>query len=152
MEASATGAATGAGAASSPFTAEDLRRAEYYLQHPSPENAVYVDPGNPRLYRYTGNTDWVKALYPSWTPQMSHNLSLSGGSDKTTYYASLGYLDQAGTLEASKQKFQKYNVSFKLDSELAPWLDVNTRITFNRTDNNDPASVSYGSAELIKTI
>ena len=38
---------------------------------------------------------------------MSHNLSLSGGSDKTTYYASLGYLDQTGTLEASKQKFQK---------------------------------------------
>jgi hypothetical protein len=51
-------------------------------------NAVYVDPGNPRIYRYTGNTDWVKALYPSWAPQMSHNLSLSGGSDKTTYYAS----------------------------------------------------------------
>lgn len=47
MEASATGAATGAGAASSPFTAEDLRRAEYYLQHPSPENAVYAS-GKPK--------------------------------------------------------------------------------------------------------
>lgn len=107
MEASATGAATGAGAASSPFTAEDLRRAEYYLQHPSPENAVYVYPGNPRLYRYTGNTDWVKALYPSWTPQMSHNLSLSGGSDKTTYYASLGYLDRGRNLRSFKTKISE---------------------------------------------
>ncbi|WBS74541.1 TonB-dependent receptor [Elizabethkingia meningoseptica] len=150
MEASATGAASGTGGAESPFTAEDLRRAEYYLLHPTPENAVYVDPGNPRLYRYTGNTDWAKAMYPSWAQQMSHNLSLSGGSDKTSYYTSLGYLDQAGTLAASNQKYQKYNILFKLDSELAPWLDVNTRITFNRTDNNDPAGVSYGSAEILK--
>ena len=94
------------GAASSPLQLKIYAEAEYFMQHPSPENAVYVDPGNPRLYRYTGNTDWVKALYPSWAPQMSHNLSLSGGSDKTTYYASLGYLDQAGTLEASKQNFR----------------------------------------------
>lgn len=151
MEASATGAATGAGAASTPFTAEDLRRAKYYLQNPSPENSVYVDPGNPRLYRYVGNTDWVKALFPSWAPQMSHNLSLSGGSDKTTYYTSLGYLDQGGTLEASKQKFKRYNVSFKLNSELTPWLDVNTRIAFNRTDNNDPASIQIGSSERISS-
>ncbi|HFK5527934.1 TPA: SusC/RagA family TonB-linked outer membrane protein [Elizabethkingia anophelis] len=150
-EASATGAATGAGAASSEFTAEDLRRAEYYLQNPSPENSVYVDPGNPRLYRYTGNTDWVKALFPNWAPQMTHNLSLSGGSDKTTYYASLGYLDQAGTLDASKQKYQRYNVSFKLDSELAPWLDVNTRIAFNRTDDNNPTDITIASSERIST-
>jgi hypothetical protein len=64
----------------------------------------------------------------------------------------LGYLDQAGTLEASKQKFQKYNVSFKLDSELAPWLDVNTRITFNRTDNNDPANVAMEVRNLLNDL
>ena len=37
-----------------------------------------------------------------WTPSQTHNISVSGKSGKTTYNASLGYLDQNGLMKLAK--------------------------------------------------
>ncbi|HVZ57583.1 MAG TPA: SusC/RagA family TonB-linked outer membrane protein [Chitinophagaceae bacterium] len=42
------------------------------------------------------NTNWYDAVFHA-APTQSHQLSASGGDDKTTFYASVGYLDQQGT-------------------------------------------------------
>lgn len=149
MEANETGAATGGGTASNAFTAEDLQRAKNYMQNPTPENAVYVDPGNPNLYRYVGNTDWVEALYPSYAPQMQHNLSFRGGDEKTTYIASLGYFNQEGILRAANQDFNRYNGSLKIDSDIKSWLTLNFRMQLNRVKDNSPANIEFGSIERL---
>ena len=47
-----------------------------------------------------GSTDWQDQATNSTLAQ-EHNLSLSGGSENTTYRASLGYLDQPGLMEDS---------------------------------------------------
>ena len=47
-----------------------------------------------------GTTDWQDEATRSTLAQ-EHNLSLSGGSESTTYRASLGYLDQPGLMEDS---------------------------------------------------
>jgi iron complex outermembrane receptor protein len=47
-----------------------------------------------------GSTDWQDESTRSTLAQ-EHNLSLSGGSENTTYRASLGYLDQPGLMEDS---------------------------------------------------
>ncbi len=44
------------------------------------------------------NTDWMKAIERSQAFSQNHNLSLSGGSNKTTYSASLNYFDKEGIL------------------------------------------------------
>lgn len=41
------------------------------------------------------NTDWFKELFRS-TPTQTHTMSFSGGGDKSTTYASLGYFTDAG--------------------------------------------------------
>lgn len=46
------------------------------------------------------NTDWQEATMRT-AVQHSHNLSFSGGSEATTYRASLGYLNQEGLLQNS---------------------------------------------------
>ena len=47
------------------------------------------------------NTDWFKTLFRS-TPTQTHTLSYSGGSEKSTSYASLGYYTDAGWTVADR--------------------------------------------------
>lgn len=149
MEANATGGLTGGETAYDPFTNLDLQKAQEYIKNPTPENAVYVDPGNPKLYRYVANTNWVKELYPGYAPQLQHNLSISGGDDKTTYVSSFGYFNQEGLLKAAKQDFNRYNASLRINSDIKPWLNLNSRLLINRVDDNSPASTGIGSVESI---
>lgn len=48
------------------------------------------------------NTDWMKAIEKDAALSHNHNLSLSGGNDKSTYSASLNYLSKEGILSGSK--------------------------------------------------
>jgi iron complex outermembrane receptor protein len=47
---------------------------------------------------YGADTDWVKAISQNKISQV-HNLSLSGGFHKTTYYVALNYRDHEGMLK-----------------------------------------------------
>lgn len=57
-------------------------------------------------------TDWFDELFRNAISQ-SHFLSLSGGSEKSTYYVSFGYSQDNGLLK--KNDYDRYNVSAKLD-------------------------------------
>ena len=53
--------------------------------------------------------DPLDMFMKDWTPQQKHNLSVSGGSDKTTYNISLGYLNQQGILKVNTDEYDRYN-------------------------------------------
>ena len=58
----------------------------------------------------TNNTDWFDLLFQ--TPfSHSHSLSVSGGSDKTTYRASFGYTDTKNTAIGNEQKAYSGNLN-----------------------------------------
>ncbi|PWJ57942.1 TonB-linked SusC/RagA family outer membrane protein [Dyadobacter jejuensis] len=135
-EADATGGRTGGTQASNKFTDLDFENAQKYFNDPINNLPVYVDPGNPSVYRYVGNTDWIKELYSGSAPMMDHNLSLSGGENKTSFVASLGLLSQKGILKITDQRFKRYNASLKLNTEVTKWLDLNFKMSLNRTENN----------------
>ena len=79
------------------------------------------------------DTDWQDEIYRTAITQ-SHNLSYSGGNEKSNYYASFGYFDQEGIIEGSGlEKFTgKINVSKKL---LNDKLSLSTDISVSRTDD-----------------
>ena len=57
-------------------------------------------------------TDWFDELFQN-SVSNSHYLSLSGGSEKNSYYVSLGYAKNNGLVK--KTDYERYNVSAKLD-------------------------------------
>jgi TonB-linked SusC/RagA family outer membrane protein len=59
------------------------------------------------------NTNWQKLVLGGDAPMMQHNLSFSGGTDKSRYFASIGYLDQDGLYKSLNYK--RYNVRLNLD-------------------------------------
>ncbi|MGG6497179.1 UNVERIFIED_CONTAM: hypothetical protein NY603_30080, partial [Bacteroidetes bacterium 56_B9] len=55
-------------------------------------------------------TDWKSAVMRNTAPQTQHTLSISGGSDRVNYYASLGYLSQGSFLQTNGINYDKYTL------------------------------------------
>lgn len=64
-------------------------------------------------------TDWYHELFKP-APIQSHTLSASGGSEKSTYYFSMGYFDQQGTFLNTylKRYSVKVNTTFNLKDKI----------------------------------
>ncbi len=76
-------------------------------------------------------TDWQDALFDNAAMQ-KHQLSLSGGSNNTTYYMSGEYLDQQGVAEGSG--FKRYGFRINLDNKPREWMNIGANLSFNQTN------------------
>ncbi|SFS61198.1 SusC/RagA family TonB-linked outer membrane protein [Sphingobacterium wenxiniae] len=141
-EADRNGRLSGGATGSDVFTDLDIEKIKNYLANPIPENAVYIDPNDPSRYRYVGNTNWMKEMFPGWQPMSQHDLSLSGGSEKISYYSSLGALTQKGLFEAADQKFNRYNGNLGINVKATEWLELSGKMRFNRKEDDRPGTTS----------
>lgn len=126
----------------------------YYGRRDSNGNLwpVYIDPtsGDYEMgkYSYCGNTDWWDALYKTSFNQM-YNMSISGGTDKTTYYASLAMVDQGTNRVGADEKYQRYNASLNLDSQIASWLKVGMKMSnAYQTETHPTGSGNSGVSQM----
>ncbi len=67
-----------------------------------------------------------------------HDLSFSGGGDKTQYHLGMGYLNQTGMLNFKTDKFARYNVSLNVNSTVKDWLDIRGKMMFSQSDFRTP--------------
>jgi TonB-linked SusC/RagA family outer membrane protein len=75
-------------------------------------------------------TNWQEALFKR-APLNKHQLSLSGGSDKTTFYLSGEYFKQDGVALGSA--FDRYSVRLNVDNQTRKWLKLGTNLSVNQT-------------------
>ena len=84
--------------------------------------------------------DPVKEMYQKWTPQQSHNLQVTGGSDRISFVLSGGYQYQEGILKIKPDIINKYNLSLGVNAKAAPWVDIEARMNLRQTDYDYPYS------------
>lgn len=75
------------------------------------------------------------------------DLDFSGGSDKSNYYFSLGYLDDKGV--AIESGFKKYSTRLKLNSEVKKWLNVGANLSYTNSIQQAPPSSDSSSDNII---
>ncbi len=75
------------------------------------------------LYRQMTGINWQDEVYGNTGSYFSHNVSLSGGSDKVSYLASYQHTDENAIMLDSDYK--RDNFSFKLNAKPFKWLKVN---------------------------
>lgn len=102
-------------------------------------NGIYTDPttGNkiPNWLAYP-NTDWAQILYQGYTYH-KHNVSVSGGTDTSTYMLSIGYQNNPGSLENTG--LERYNIRANVETKIANFLTVGTQ-TYATKEFKDPGS------------
>jgi TonB-linked SusC/RagA family outer membrane protein len=77
--------------------------------------------------KYTANTNWQDEVFRTGFSN-SHQLSLSGKSNKTSYYVSGGVVDQEGAVRSAEMNRKTFKVN--LDQEVNDWLKIGTRFTY----------------------
>jgi TonB-dependent starch-binding outer membrane protein SusC len=86
------------------------------------------------------NTDWADVLFKKGTTK-SHNLSVSGGADKTKYLISGSLFDQSGTVPTTKLK--RYNGRVNLSSGTKD-LDFGINSTIGYSDFKNTSEANTG--------
>ncbi|GAB2587746.1 TonB-dependent receptor [Spirosoma areae] len=99
------------------------------------------------LEDFKGSTDWQKEVTRT-AKTWNHNLAFGGGSDKLTYYASLGVQNQEGIIKNSRMNRYtgRINVSQKL---LEDRLNVDVNLTASYTFNQRPPTESILGGAIV---
>ena len=113
--------------------------------------AYMKDPVNNKPYfmegdaiQWVGNTNPYKELVKSWTPTQKHNLSISGGGDRISYYISLGMQDQKGMYEIKTDRLKRYNAMLSINAKVTKWFNVAAKASYNVFDYEGPTQQTDG--------
>lgn len=85
------------------------------------------------------NTNWFDKLF-STAVQHSHSVSISGGSDKTNYYASMSIMDDPGW--TAQSKVQRYTANMNLTYKIFPTLSLNVISNASYRKQRAPGTLS----------
>ena len=92
-----------------------------------------INPNARLLY----HDDWHKEPFNTGERQ-EYNASISGGSDKTRYYISVGYLDDKAYIK--KSDFSRLSGRVNLEHKVNNWLNVGVNANYSNTTSNYTAT------------
>ena len=118
------------------ITWEDVKRNDNKYTHPWP----YDNTGTLLVYRHT---DWQDVLYDPALMQ-NYNLSVSGKTNKSNYYTSIGVVDQQGMLAVGTNYNRKYFLRVKYDYDVTNKIQLRTNISLERQKVTEPTNYNTG--------
>jgi TonB-linked SusC/RagA family outer membrane protein len=107
-----------------------------------------------RKYTYNGTEyymqpdNWTDMAYKNALRQ-EYNVSVNGGSDRSSFYASLGYLNEDGIIEYSG--YERLSARIKADYQAKKWLKIGANAGYVHSDreSNPNMDTSLGSTNLM---
>lgn len=111
-------------------------------------NEALVNSGRPiqfsseqiKDFRLNGpSSNWMKEIYKSRAPQQTHNLSITGGNDKTTYLVSGAYTNQESMLEGNGYGLERYNFRTNIDTKVSERFKFSVLASYARNAVKDHA-------------
>ena len=95
-------------------------------------------------YYYTPD-DWYDEMYNNNNLRQEYNATVSGATDRMTYYMSLGMLDEKGIINSSE--YRRYTGRLSADYQAKEWLKVGANFGYAFEKQGAPgAQNSWGSS------
>lgn len=82
------------------------------------------------------DTDWRKETIKDYSLMQDHNVSISGGSDKITFFGSGSYLGQDGLV--TNNNYNRTNILLNADAKLLPWVKVSLNTSLRQSNQLQP--------------
>ena len=99
-----------------------------------------VTAANGQSYYLTPD-DWSDAVFQNSLRQ-EYNVNASGGTERSSYYASLGYLNDEGIIKNSS--FERITARLKADYQIKKWLKLGANIAF--VNSTQDANANLGTS------
>ena len=118
------------------------------------EANVYYGTGDSLITASTlaagGNTDWFDAILKRGF-QQNHNISISGGSDKATYFFSTGYLTDEGIVHTNR--FDRITLRSNNEYNFSKAIKLSSLISYSRSKLRDidlnELNIAYRAAPYV---
>ncbi len=100
------------------------------------------------------NTDWQDVVYRPSSFANTHNISLDGGNDRTTFFLSFNYRYQEGLVTTNTT--ENYNIRSNIEHKVNKWLKITNYITlgrgFDKDQNNGGNALSGSIAAAVRAL
>lgn len=118
---------------------------KYKVLNADQHRQLLTDLGYPDYDRsvYNADIDWQDEIFRTGSMQ-NYQLSISGGTDKTLYYLSGGFVKNAGIVKGNE--FQRLNFKLNLDQEVFKWFRIGSHLAYSKIDDVD---VGDGNSESV---
>lgn len=98
-------------------------------------NETQTNAGKPVLYPNPQSlgkgTDWQDQVFNNSAARQSQEFSLSGGGEKSTFYSSVGYIQQDGIVTTDISKYKRTNIRLNSTHKLASWLTLGQNLGYS---------------------
>lgn len=102
-----------------------------------PINNPEYEVENGQLYYY-GYADYKDKMVKNVTPTQRHNINISGGSEKTRFYTSIGYLNQGGLYKVGNDKYKQLNTRVNVENQTTKWMKLGFKALYNYKTSDEP--------------
>lgn len=110
----------------------DLRNSTHPFGNKFPDVSDFV---------FDDSVDWLSSLFGNtWSTEQ--NLSISGGTEKSSYRVSLRYLYDGSTLQYGNNNNNRYNFRLNNTFQLAKNLTLDSSVSYNRQEQVAPSMIS----------
>lgn len=117
-----------------------LMNATQFAQY---ENEVAGQAIYPNPEQLGAGTDWQSLIFRKGAMQ-SHQLSVSGGTDKSLFNISMNYFDQDGIIVNSN--FKRGSIRVNLDNNISKNFKIGTSLTYTYSQNNGAITSTLADA------
>ena len=97
------------------------------IQFPNPES-------------YGVGTDWQDAIFNKSASRLGHDVSISGGNEKSTFYISFGMLDQEGIVATDVSSYNRKNIRLNSTHKISKLFTFGQTLGYSREKN-----IGFGS-------
>lgn len=84
---------------------------------------------------YGKGTDWQEQIFSNSAKRENHEISVSGGSEKSTFYASFGYLDQEGIVVSDISHYIRKNFRLNSTHQINDYIRVGQTFGYSNEKN-----------------
>lgn len=94
-----------------------------YMNYNDPKLLLFTDQDfAPYLNGTMKTTDWYDAVFVKTAPQVQHNVTINGGTDKLRFYFNLGYMNQESSLRTNDMNYHKWTFRANVDADITKRL------------------------------
>ena len=111
---------------------------EKYREHMANGGGQKVEVVNGSYVYYGYNENYLAAFYKPINATQTHNLSISGSSDKVSYNVSGRYYAQEGIYKVGNEDYDAFNLRSKINVKINNWLSFDNNTAFYKMKYTQP--------------
>jgi TonB-dependent starch-binding outer membrane protein SusC len=96
-------------------------------------------------------TDWQDVIFDNSAPKQNHEISVSGGNEKVSYFTSFGYNEIKGVVTPDISKWKRINVRINTTFKPAKWISFGQNLGYSHAKNSGIGEVNREFGGIISS-